>query len=711
MSYVQLKQKDNIAWIEWDNPESKANVLSSKALSEFSAIVDHISNSNGKIQTACLISKKPSVFIAGADLNEIQKLKTEKDFSNQIEQAHQLFKKMENSSCIFISAIHGACLGGGAELTLACDYRMASLHFSTQIGFPEVNLGLIPGFGGCVRLSRWIGFLPALKLITTGKSLSAQKAHRVGLVDQVVQSFEIKEKVIQLAQGPLKKARKRRRVKKFLDHCMDIRFIRSLIVFVVRKQILKKTKGFYPAPVSALRLMHKIFSWPLDKALEEEKKVFCTLAVTETSKNLIRLFFMMEKVKKQKGFSSEKKLEIPPVKNVGVIGAGVMGRGIAYICACKDIKTRLQDTQKESLIRAQEEISHLFSKQLKRKKINVYEEKSKKALIQYTMDWESFSSMDIVVEAIVEDLSQKQKLIQNISQHLKKDAVFATNTSSLSVTKIAKAHPRPSQFVGLHFFNPVHRMPLVEIIRGAETSDETTAQTFQFAKQLGKIPVIVKDRPGFLVNRLLMPWLSEALWMWGEGMDIRSIDSVFSKILGLPMGPFRLMDEVGLDVCGKVIQSFQSSGLKLKTPIFANQLGQEGCLGKKTLLGFYHYTDQKQPRSVHQKLEDQFRSSLKGPEPLNKEVCLKRGLYRMINECGFVLEEQVVDSPFQVDLAMIMGAGFPPFHGGPLRYADTLGLESIVQQLKDWTQKGMERFQQSSVLEKTAVSKQNFYSG
>ena len=708
MSFVQLKKEDNIAWIEWDHPESKANVLSSKALSEFSEIIDRLSNS--KIQVACLISKKPSVFIAGADLNEIQKLKTEKDFSAQIEQAHQLLRKMENSSCIFISAIHGACLGGGAELTLACDYRIASLHSSTQIGFPEVNLGLIPGFGGCVRLSRWIGFLPALKLITTGKSLSAHKAYKQGLIDQAVQPFEIKEKVMELAQNVLKKSHKRVKTKKIGDYCMDIRFLRSLMVFVIRKKILKKTKGFYPSPLEALRLLNKIFSWPLDKALEEEKKVFCKLAVTETSRNLIRLFFMMEKIKKQKFLLKEKSQKRSSVKSLGVIGAGVMGRGIAYTCACKGIKTRLQDTQEKSLIRSQEEISHLFKKQLKRKKFNVYEEKSKRALIQYTLDWEGFSSMDFVIEAIVEDLSQKQELIRKVSPHLREDAVFATNTSSLSVTEIAKAHPHPSQFVGLHFFNPVHRMPLVEVIQGAETSDETTARAFQFAKQLGKTPVVVKDRPGFLVNRLLMPWLSEALWMWGEGVDIRSIDLVFSKVLGLPMGPFRLMDEVGLDVCSKVIQSFQSSGLKLKTPVFAGQLAQEGCLGKKTLLGFYHYTDQKQPRSVHQKLEDQFRSSLKGSDPVNKETCLKRGLYRMINECGFVLEEQVVESPSQVDLAMIMGAGFPPFHGGPLRYADALGLESVVQQLKDWTQKGMERFQPSSLLEKTAHAKKTFYS-
>lgn len=712
MSSVHLKMKNNIAWVEWDQPHSKVNVLSSKALLEFSQILDQIIQS--KIQTACLISNKPSVFIAGADLKEIQRLKTKEDFSEKIQQAHSIFKKMENSSCTFIAAVHGACLGGGAELALACDYRIASLHPSTQIGFPEVNLGLIPGFGGCVRLSKWVGFLSALNLIAGGRPVSSRKAYKMRLADQTAPPLLLRESVIQfekeIQQGKRPKKRSSNSMNSFVERCMEQSFLRRLAVFFVRKQILKKTKGFYPAPLEAVQLIHKTYARPLDKALKEEEKSFCQLAAADISRNLIRLFFMTEEVKKQTGFSKGKEKNVQPINHAGVIGAGVMGRGIAYVCAGRDLKVCLHDSREESLIQSQKEISLLFSKQIKRKKITAYEAKNKKACIRYSLEDSAFSSADIVIEAVVEDLSIKKNLIQKISQQLKESAVFATNTSSLSVTDMAQAHPRPSQFVGMHFFNPVHRMPLVEIIRGKDTSGETTARAFQLARKLGKFPVIVKDSPGFLVNRLLMPWLSEALWMWGGGMDIRSVDELFSKKFGFPMGPFRLMDEVGLDVCVKVIQSFQSSGLKLEAPAFAGDLAQEGCLGKKTSLGFYHYTEKGRPRGVHRELEDQRRSSLEERgRSLNSEVCLKRGLYRMINECVFVLEEKTAEAPQQVDLAMIMGAGFPPFYGGPLRYADREGLGSVLKDLERWCDQGLTRFKPAGMLVKLVSNGQSLY--
>lgn len=698
MKHLQLNFKNGIAWIEWDQKDSKANVLSEEAFKELSQIVDQINDSQTSV--ACIVSKKPSIFIAGADLKEIKSLKTAQEFSEKIDQAHQVLKKIENSSCTFVSALDGVCLGGGTELILACDYRIATLR--SKIGLPEVNLGLIPGFGGCVRLPRLIGFYKALNLILTGQAIAAKKAHRMGLVNQIFNDFELESHVSELAQKIQKGTRPKKKSfhkdRKFLDILLESYPIRSVFVWVTRKQVLRKTKGFYPAPLEALKLVHRIDSWSLDKALKEEKKIFCQLAPEPIHRNLVRIFFLTEKVKKQTGFPNNEKRKLKAFQKIGVLGAGVMGSGVAYMCASKDFKVRLQDLNETSLLKAQKTIHSLFSKQVKRKKIHSFEKNSLQANVQYSMNPQGLKSMDMVIEAIVEDMDIKKKVIRDTSQYMNDEAIFATNTSSLSVTEMSQAYKNPAHFIGMHFFNPVHRMPLVEVIRGDQTNDETVAKIFQLAQKLGKFPVIVKDRPGFLVNRLLMPWLSEALWMWGEGMKVRTLDDIFSKNFGFPMGPFRLMDEVGLDVCVKVIQSFLNAGLNLSVPPFISSLAQEKCLGKKTFLGFYHYTDKGQARSVHKELENQFCSSLKSKHSFDQQTALERGLYRMVNEASFVLEEEIVKQADSVDLAMIMGAGFPPFRGGLLRYADTIGLHQIYQKLSSWNQKGWSRFNPSSLL-------------
>ncbi len=695
---VNLKIKDLIAFIEWDDPRSSVNVLSEKSLSEFSKILDEIPES---VHAVILISKKPSVFIAGADLKEIQTLKTKEDFSEKIKQAHKIFQKMEKSSRTFISAIHGACLGGGTELVLACDYRIASLHSSTNIGLPEVQLGFIPGFGGTVRLPRLIGFIKALDLILTGKAVPAKKAHKLGLVDEIegIPSL-LGESAEKLARSILKgkKPRKRKVVTPNLPS-----FLRAFIVLFIRRGILKKTKGFYPAPLKALRLIHKTYSWPVEKALAEEEKVFCELAVTEISRNLIRLFFMTEEIRKQTGSSESKKY--PPISRIAVLGAGVMGSGIAYVSADRGFETRLFDLKKDQLLKGRNQAHSLWKKQLKRRRIDKFEKEMRQSRMSYSLDGKGFETTDLMIEAVVENMDIKKQVIENWSNHLKEEAIFASNTSSLSVTKMSKFYKDPSRFIGLHFFNPVYKMPLVEIIKGDQTSDETTSRVFQFTKKLGKKPVIVKDSPGFLVNRLLMPWLSESLYLWEEGLSIRAIDQTFLK-WGFPMGPFRLMDEVGLDVCVQVIKSFIDQGLKLSVPSFIDKLVMNESLGKKTGLGFYHYTDQGQARAVNKGMESLI--DVKG-QSLKEAEALKRGLYRMINECAFVLEEEVVSRPETIDFAMIMGAGFPPFYGGPLRYAQQEGLDSILKDLETWCDQDLSRFKPADLLKNLVSDNQSLY--
>ena len=706
MSSVNLKQQGKIAFVEWDNPHSKINILSEKSLSEFSEVIEKVSKSS--VEAVIIISKKPSVFIAGADLNEVQKLKTKEEFSERITKAQKIFENMRNNKNIsFIAAIRGAALGGGAELALHCDYRVAFDHPETKIGFPEVNLGIMPGFGGSVLLPRIAGLLNSLDLILTGKSITARKARKMGFVDEVeVIEGELRQRALKLAERIIKGEKlKKPKNKKVRNSFLEMFPFKTILFFILKRRVLKKTKGFYPAPIKILNFIQKTYPWPEKKAIEEEKKYFCELAVSSISRNLIHLFFMSEKAKKQ-AVSEEK---TPSIKRIGVLGAGVMGSGIAYTAADKGFEARIQDIRKESLIQAKNHIHSLLKKQIRRKKINSFEEKMKRSLVSYSADLEGFQTMDIVIEAVSEDINIKRKVIEKISSRLKPLAVLATNTSSLSVAEISTACRDPSRFVGLHFFNPPYRLPLVEVIQGEKTSAAALSLALRFTRDLGKIPIVVKDSPGFLVNRLLMPWLTEALWLLGEGMDIFSIDKVFSKKFGFPMGPFRLMDEVGLDVCVKVIESFQKAGLLVSAPSFIFDLAQEGRLGKKNFLGFYHYKEDGRASGVNQEMENKFYSVLDSKNTIDKKEALKRGLYRMINESALVLSEQIVSSAERVDLAMVMGAGFPPFCGGPLRWADSIGIKNIVSDLEKWSSKGCERFKPCTLIKEKAVKNQTFY--
>ena len=700
MRHIELSIQDNIAWIKWSQPESKVNVLSEEALKEFSRTIDQLPSS---VQVAVVISKKPSVFIAGADIKEIQSLKTKEAFAEKIQRAYDIFAKMEKSSTSFIAAIHGACLGGGLELALACDYRIATNDPSTKIGFPEVNLGLIPGFGGTVRLPRLVGFFTSLNLIVQGNSLSASKAHKIGLIHQVENIPSLLDESAKTLAQKIISGQKKPKTLSSPPYNLES-FFKRFISFIFRRQVIKKTKGFYPAPLKAISHLKKIYSWSLPQALEEEKKTFCDLAVTEESRHLVRLFFLMEEAKKKGSISSIEK----PIQSVGVLGAGVMGSGIAYTSADRGFSVRLQDIQKESLVKAQKSMSGLWKKQKKRRRITSFEMELRKSRVSYSVDSTGFSKTDLMIEAVVENMGVKKQVIQKYFDCLSDSSIFASNTSSLSVNQMASFCKDPSRFVGLHFFNPVYRMPLVEVIQGDKTSDETVNRVLHFVKKIGKTPVLVKDRPGFLVNRLLMPWLSESLWLLTSGLRVRTVDRLFLKF-GWPMGPFRLMDEVGLDVCVSVIQSFQSQGLKIDTPSFVDQLAKKGSLGKKDLKGFYHYTDKGQPRSVNSDLEQLCLSqSLKSS--VSPEEALKKGIYRMINEAAAVLEEGVVREPSSVDIAMILGAGFPPFRGGLLRYADSVGLKNIVESLELWESQGETRFTPSPLLKKKILHRQSFYS-
>ena len=698
---IDLKIKKNLAFVEWDQPQSKVNTLNEESLQKLSAILKKIQDT--EVQIVIFISKKPDVFIAGADLKEIMSIQTSStQLMNQVKKAQEIILSMRNNKNIsFISAIHGVCIGGGAELALACDYRIVSDHPKTQIHFPEVHLGLIPGLGGCMWLPRKLGFSKALDLILTGKKLSARKAHRLGLVDDVVWPSVLRDQAIQLASEIQdgKKIVKQNisSPKGFVAELLDLSFFRSLICFAAKRKMVKKTKGFYPAPAAALNLIQKIYTKPLDKALEESARVFCDLAARKESKNLIHLFFMMEKLKKTPAISLS-----TAIKSVDVLGCGVMGRDMAYTAADKDFPVRLYDVSQKSLVHGKKHIQDLFSKQVKRGRLDFYSARSKSFLVHYSLG--KLSQADLVIESVSENMEVKKQVIQEQSSYTKKSALFVSNTSSLSITQLAKSYPHPEQFAGLHFFNPVYKMPLVEVIPGERTSPQTIDRLQHWVCQLGKYPIVVKDTPRFLVNRLLAPWLMEALHLLSEGVRLSAIDRAMTRGLGFPLGPFRLMDEVGLDICLQVMEGLKAAPSLILD--FKNIVFSKNIFGKKTGKGFYYYT-KGQARAVNAELEQVF---LKKRSSVKTEDLIRRGLFLMINEGALALEEELVSSPQTVDVAMVLGAGFPPFLGGPLKYADELGLDKIVQSLESWASMGLDRFTPASLLKDKVAHGQNFYS-
>jgi 3-hydroxyacyl-CoA dehydrogenase / enoyl-CoA hydratase / 3-hydroxybutyryl-CoA epimerase len=701
-----------VAMVELDLIGGKVNKLSTPVMTRIREVVEELSKSQYK--AAILISRKPGNFIAGADIEEIKNLKTREAFLPALEEAHKIFNQIEDLKIPVIAAIHGSCLGGGCELSLACDYRIATDDPATRIGLPEVKLGIIPGFGGCVRLPRVIGLQAAMDIILQGKSVDAVKASKIGLVDQVVAPSILEEQAVKFVENLVKENRLNKRKKTFKAKGVAAKLMESapgrMLVFSQAEKMTKKaTSGHYPAPLKAIDVIKQTYGQSnRERALENEMKGFCDVAVTDISKNLINVFFLMESVKKKTGVASDVKAH--DVKRIGVLGAGTMGGGIAYVAADRGIEVRLKDINNQALAIGFAHARDLWTKLVKKRKLSNYDFSRKANLVTGATDYSGFGQLDVVIEAIVEDMNVKKKVIGETVTHCKADCIIATNTSSLSVNEMAKGTPKPENFVGMHFFNPVHKMPLVEIIRGEKTSDEAVATVFELAKKMGKLPVVVKDGPGFLVNRLLVPYLIEAAWLLEDGMAIDVVDRMYKEEFGMPMGPFALMDEVGIDVCIKVSKIFHESlGERIMIPNVMAKLKDSGRLGKKNKKGFYLYDEKGWSTGLDQSIY----SDLGLPTPTNKldsKEVISRGIYNMISEAALALiEERIVETPEEVDLAMITGTGFPPFRGGLLRYADTVGTQAIVDDLELFATRYGLRFKPSTPLRNMAKTNRTFY--
>jgi 3-hydroxyacyl-CoA dehydrogenase/enoyl-CoA hydratase/3-hydroxybutyryl-CoA epimerase len=706
---------DNIGWLTFDLPGEKVNKLSASAMTELQTVLgEQVGEAALKALVVC--SGKKDSFIVGADIDELVRLKDAEDARAKSEAGKAVFARLAALPVPTVALVHGSCLGGGLELALACRYRLATDHPKTSLGLPEVNLGIIPGWGGTLRLPRLIGLPQALTMICTGKPARARKAYKIGLVDGVAAPPFAADQARQFVQRILTRkgeaeVRKRRRLRqpRLVRLLAATPVGRALVYRQTRKQILGRTKGHYPAPLEALDAVRAGFGRgapPPDSTAETE--AFGRLACTPISRNLLWLFQAGQQMKKAGGGAAA----VAPVQRAGVVGAGIMGSGIAWAFANAGIRVRLRDVDWEAVGRGTGAIAAAFRGQVKRRKMTEAEMNLAMHRVGPAVDYAGFDDADVVVEAVAEDLEVKTKVLREIEQRVRPEAIIATNTSSLPLKALADCLDRPQRFVGLHFFNPVNRMPLVEVVPENRTSQETVLAATELMRRLGKTPMVVGDCAGFLVNRILLPYLIESAWMFEEGADARRIDGLL-EAFGMPMGPLALCDEVGLDIGYKVAKVLETAyGDRMHVPEALGAVaGTPDCLGKKTGCGFYRYRNghRKPNRHVERVAKQARRADGVAARELSDEEIVDRAVLIMVNEAARCLQEHVVEDPAQLDMAMVMGTGFAPFRGGLLRYADERGVAEIKRRLDELAERFGERFKTAPLLEEIADHGGDFY--
>ena len=626
-----------------------------------------------------------------------------------------------------VAAIHGAALGGGLEVALACTYRIATDDRRTQLGQPEVQLGLIPGAGGTQRLPRLIGIAEALDLILTGKSVRASKARRLGLVDEVVPRPILldvaRRRAAELASGALRPDRSRIHlgggVPRVLKEIADPEVLqavalednpigRRILFQQARKTLRRKTRGHYPAPEKALEAVRIGIEQGMEEGLRAEAERFGELVVSEVSRRLVEIFFATTALKKDTGVD-DPSVKPDPVEKVGMIGAGLMGAGIAYVTAGAGIPVRLKDKDDAALARGLRQIAGILDERVKRRRLTPQERDEKLAIITGTTDWSGFKTCDVIIEAVFEDLRVKQETLREAEREAP-SAIFASNTSSIPIARIAEPSARPENVVGMHFFSPVDKMPLLEVVRAPRTSAQTVAAAVGLGKRIGKTVIVVKDGPGFYTSRILAPYMNEASFILIEGAAVEDIDAALADF-GFPVGPLQLLDEVGIDVGAKVAHIMSDAfGERMKPPEGFDKLVQDGRLGRKAKKGFYLYEDTKEkgPKKVDPTVYELLPGGRKRSSPPRDEIA-ERCVLQMVNEAAHCLGEQILRSARDGDIGAIFGLGWPPFRGGPFRYADSLGAEHLVQRLASYQDRLGVRFTPAPMLAQLARSGGKFF--
>jgi 3-hydroxyacyl-CoA dehydrogenase/enoyl-CoA hydratase/3-hydroxybutyryl-CoA epimerase len=703
------KRTSGIAVMTFDLGDEKVNLFNTTVMTELVKKIEMLSQ---QADIHCLIirSGKADQFIAGADIREILTITDVDKGYSASRQGQEIFNKLSVLPFPTIAVIDGACLGGGTEFALACTYRLGSDNPKTKICLPEVNLGLFPGWGGSQRLPRLIGLQRSLDIILTGRNLDCRRAFKAGIIDRIIPKDQIMETAVKFAgdviAGKDVLSRSRRKSKGIIPFLLEKNPVGRWIVFhQAQKMVRQRTQGNYPAPLKAIQAIKKGFKKSLRQGLEIEARLFSQLIGTPISNNLVNIFLWTEAIKKENG-TQNSDIKTLPIRKAAVLGAGVMGGGIAQLFAGKNIPIRVKDINYEAVTKAYQQASGILYSKVRKRQISKLDYQHMLANITGTVDYSGFKNVDLVVEAIVEDQEIKKQVFRQLEPCLANDALIVSNTSSLSINEMASAFNRPQRFLGMHFFNPVHKMPLVEIIRGQQTTDLAVATVFELTKHLGKTPIVVKDSPGFLVNRLLVPYMIEAITMLEEGHSLERIDRVMVDF-GMPIGPLELFDEVGIDVANKVARILsQFMGNRMPDSELLGKMVHDNRLGKKNGLGFYRYHNRKKKTdpAISRYI------TMRQKTVLKTEEMTRRMVYPIINEAARCLQEEIVVRPQDVDVGMIFGTGFAPFRGGLLRFADSEGINRIVDTLLRLSEQNGTRFLPAPLLLKLNQTGKGFYS-
>jgi 3-hydroxyacyl-CoA dehydrogenase / enoyl-CoA hydratase / 3-hydroxybutyryl-CoA epimerase len=693
-----IQNENGIAIIWLDQEGERVNTLSTQALREFAGVLDTLEQSPD-IKAAILISRKKDSFIVGADIKEFAAFQTKEEVITLIREGQALFNRLESFKKPVVAAIHGACVGGGLELVMACSYRLATEHKRTLFALPEANLGLLPGLGGTQRLPRLVGLQQGLEMILTGKNVYAKPARKMGLVDAIIHPAGLLEAAKRAAQGLVDGSteHKQRKVK-LTETLLEKTPLNNIIYNKAAETVQEKTKGNYPAPPKIIETVRTGMTKGFKAGLEAEVQNFSELVFTPQSKALRHLFFAKNAAEKNPYKSVAKS-----VKNVGVLGAGLMGSGIAQVSTQAGYSVLLKDQTLEFASKGKGNIYKDVSKRVG-KGMSDFERDEIVGRVTPVIDYDKFNAANLTFEAVLETLELKQQVLRDVEAVAPEGHVFATNTSSIPIGQIATNAQHPEAVLGMHYFSPVPKMPLLEIIKTDKTADWALGTAIDVGLKQGKTPIVVGDKPGFYANRILFPYMDEGLKLLQEGATVDAVDDAMTAF-GFPVGPLKLLDEVGIDVgahvTGVIAPLFAERNIQMVT--VSDEILKAGLKGRKSGKGFYSYADDKS-QGVNAEIYKYFPGERK---TIPRSEIQERLFLAMVNEAVYCLQDNVIASPRDGDVGAVFGIGFPPFLGGPFFYVDQQGAANVVERLNRL--KG-EKFKASGLLEEYARAGRKFYS-
>lgn len=721
--YIHIEKHPNGVCTIWmDQKNEKINKIGPDLIGLFEDVFSEL-DKDDSIKAFVLSSKKKD-FIAGADIESFQKVEKPGDWKPIAQKGHQILNKIESSKKPIVAAIHGNCLGAGLEIALACQARICSDDKSTKMALPEVKLGLLPGGGGTQRLPRLVGLQAALDMMLTGKNVFAYPAKKLGLVDKVVHVSALQNAAQKLALDVAKQRIKRERNEFNLDTVkagfpaiqkaltgmvLEAPLLNKIVFDQAKKMVDKQAHGNYPAPYKILECVEIGWNQGMQKGLEAEVEKFEELILSPVSRQLINIFFAMTE-KKKNPYGQDK---VKHVHRLGMIGAGFMGAGIAEVSMDGDMHVLLKDINQEMISSAYKTIYNDYNKKVKKKALTPIELEEKMAMLSGSLNYEDLDNQEIIIEAVFEDLNLKKRILADVEVNAKENTIFASNTSALPISQIAANAKHPELVIGMHYFSPVPKMPLLEIVKTDKTADWVIATTYDVGVRQGKTCIVVHDGPGFYTTRILAPLMNEAQLLLDEGGDILQIDKEMN-LFGYPVGPITLADEVGIDVgahimSGELMEELLSTRPKFTVSKTLLEISKAGYKGRKNKKGFYKYDEN--GKKVHGEVDPDIYSYYGGKTRKKfdaKDIQMRCGM-AMVNEAALCLQEGIIETPLDGDIGAVFGLGFPPFRGGPFRYVDSLGAQVAVDILKDLQGRFGDRFKPAQILVDYARDNMKFY--